>query len=129
MLGSCTRIELKFNGSLGTVHAQRRLQWVLCISFQIRVQIPLVALNICLHLQQYLLMMCRISALFYTDRICMEPLTEYITMLDFLDTQPERMYQSARILHALALGLMELDKLYKVGSSAHDHIALAKQPQ
>ncbi len=33
-------------------------------------------------------------------------------MMDFLDSQPERMYQTARVLHALTLGLEELDDFY-----------------
>ena len=59
-----------------------------------------------------LLMVCRVTALFYTDKICAEPMTDYMCMMDLLDSQPERMYHTARVLHALTLGVEELHALY-----------------
>ncbi len=57
-------------------------------------------------------LVCRVSALFYSDKVSMEPLTEHICMMDLLDSQPERMYHSARVIQALALGIEELHKFY-----------------
>lgn len=58
------------------------------------------------------LVIYRISALFYTDKITMEPLTEHLCMLDLLDSQPARMYHNARVLQALGVGIGELHSLY-----------------
>ena len=63
-------------------------------------------------------MVCRVSALFFTDKICAEPLTEHLCMMDLMDSQPKKMYHTARVLHALTLGIEELHSLYcKVNQS------------
>ncbi|KAK9827850.1 hypothetical protein WJX74_005628 [Apatococcus lobatus] len=54
----------------------------------------------------------KVSALFFTNKICMEPLTDFITLMDFYDSQPKRMYYAARVLQAVCMGLQDLHQLY-----------------
>ncbi|KAK9827445.1 hypothetical protein WJX74_002905 [Apatococcus lobatus] len=63
----------------------------------------------------------RVSALFFTDKICAEPLTEHLSMMYLLDSQPERMYHHAHVLHALALGLQDLHSCYTGEAPADLH--------
>ena len=45
--------------------------------------------------------MCyRIHALFFTDRICCEPLTEWVHFADLHEGQPQYMLYLVRIMHA-----------------------------
>ena len=45
---------------------------------------------------------CRIHALFFTDRICCEPLTEWVHFADLREGQPGYMLYLVRIVHAFA---------------------------
>ncbi len=53
----------------------------------------------------------------------MEPLTEHICMMNLLDSQPERMYHSARVIQALALGIEALHEFYTMVRLSPKHRA------
>ena len=63
---------------------------------------------------------CRLSAAYFTDKICCEPLTPHLHFSDLRDGQPQYMEQLGRFLHAFATTIKQLEGYYgafKVGSS------------
>ncbi len=53
---------------------------------------------------------CRVNALFFTDRICCEPLTEWIHFADLWDGQPAYMEYLVRIMYGLGVLCEDLCK-------------------
>ena len=55
-------------------------------------------------------MLCRVCALFYADKISIEPLTESMCLINRLASQPKKLELEfmQRMLQALALGIEEL---------------------
>ena len=63
---------------------------------------------------------CRLSAAYFTDKICCEPLTPHLHFSDLRDGQPQYMEQLGRFLLAFATAIKQLQDFYgafKVGSS------------
>ena len=54
----------------------------------------------------------RISALYYTDRICLEPLTSYMHLQDVRGGQPRYTLEVMRILEAFAAAVRSLQQFY-----------------
>jgi len=57
---------------------------------------------------------CRFAALYYTDKICLEPLTPYFHMSDVRDGHLGHMCSAARSLDALVIALDQIADMYKV---------------
>ena len=55
----------------------------------------------------------RIVALYYTDRICLEPLTAYMHMSDVRNGHLGHMCHAARALDALVIALDQILAMYK----------------
>ena len=51
---------------------------------------------------------CRVYALFVTDRVCAEPLTDAVHFNDLLHANPQHVEATARLLKSLALGTNQL---------------------
>ena len=55
---------------------------------------------------------CRLSAAYFTDKICCEPLTPHLHFSDLRDGQPQYMEQLGRFLHAFATTIKQLQGYY-----------------
>ena len=55
---------------------------------------------------------CRLSAAYFTDKVCLEPLTPQLHFSDLRDGQPQYMEQLGRFLQAFATAVEQTEDFY-----------------
>ena len=67
--------------------------------------------------------------MFFTDRVCCEPLTEWVHFADLRDGQPGYMLYLVRIVHAFGELCSALSLAMGPYADARDDLALAREQQ
>ena len=72
-----------------------------------------------MHVSRSSLSCCRMSAIYFTDKICIEPLTPLLHFPDLRDGQPKYMEQLGRLLQGFVTAVKQIEDFhenFKVGS-------------
>ena len=78
-----------------------------------------------MHMSNSSLSCCRLSALYFTNKICIEPLTPLLHFSDLRDGQPQYMERLGRFLQAFATAvkhLKDFHETFEAGSTLYTDI-------